>query len=363
MAGKDTGEVRKRFFGNPEIAQRFMGPARLLLGQLKEDMAFNSLQQGVRRAVIRVNQRIEIGPELSKEGNVDIARRFVQILGTVAIVAYSSHGQSEVLIDARAIHTTEVVAEPKSKEGLYLPYVRILLTPAVDGPPSHAWQMFVVDKAAPYITDEQPNNFIHSTIVYVTQEETSDDYTYNRMTNGYGSGGTFQSYESVVFDTPPDSVATNLAISRNESDDDLDGDFHDNALYVFDPADPAHPGEVGELDEWVVVKLLGSVGGPGGIPDFKVIIDLGKPNTLRYEIPLHGAVMTSLYPGAGGGQFRGSPGAVMVNARQGIIFQTDDFVVPPQGNSNYGFNIEPLDAGDYEGTYTYHPDSPLAATQ
>lgn len=120
MAGKDTGEVRKRFFGNPEIAQRFMGPARLLLGQLKEDMAFNSLQQGVRRAVIRINQRIEIGPELSKEGDADITRRFVQLLGSVAIVATSSHGQSEVWIDATAVNTTEVV-ERKVPEGRYEP--------------------------------------------------------------------------------------------------------------------------------------------------------------------------------------------------------------------------------------------------
>jgi hypothetical protein len=93
--GRYTYEIRKRISGDPAIASRFIGPARLLLGQLKEDMAYNSLQQGERHAVIPIEEP--------------------QVTGKVLLSAISVHGQDEVRIDARDV----VIREPE----LYFPYL------------------------------------------------------------------------------------------------------------------------------------------------------------------------------------------------------------------------------------------------
>lgn len=49
MAGKEFREVRKRLGNEPADSSPYVGYARALLGELKEDMARNGLQQGVRR--------------------------------------------------------------------------------------------------------------------------------------------------------------------------------------------------------------------------------------------------------------------------------------------------------------------------
>lgn len=49
MAGKEFREVRKRLGNEPADSSPYIGYARALLGELKEDMARGGLQQGVRR--------------------------------------------------------------------------------------------------------------------------------------------------------------------------------------------------------------------------------------------------------------------------------------------------------------------------
>ena len=139
MAGRETGVVRKRLLGDPELAIRYIGPARTLLGILKNDMAFNRLDQGLRRATIPIEEVIESGPirrPSSEAGSTDTGRndRLLNPQGTsgeeerterrtrghVHLYAMSNHGQDEVWIDARAV----TVEEKTVKGGLeYIPYL------------------------------------------------------------------------------------------------------------------------------------------------------------------------------------------------------------------------------------------------
>ena len=52
MAGREVGEVRKRLGDEPDESAPYIGYARALLGELKADMAYAGLQQGVRRRSI-----------------------------------------------------------------------------------------------------------------------------------------------------------------------------------------------------------------------------------------------------------------------------------------------------------------------
>lgn len=52
MAGREVGEARKRLGDEPDESAPFVGYARALLGELKADMAYAGLQQGVRRRSI-----------------------------------------------------------------------------------------------------------------------------------------------------------------------------------------------------------------------------------------------------------------------------------------------------------------------
>ena len=139
MAGRETGVVRKRLLGDPDLAIRYIGPARTLLGILKNDMAFNRLDQGLRRATIPIEEVIESGPirrPSSEAGSTDTGRndRLLNPQGTsgeeerterrtrghVHLYAMSNHGQDEVWIDARAV----TVVEKTVKGGLeYSPYL------------------------------------------------------------------------------------------------------------------------------------------------------------------------------------------------------------------------------------------------
>jgi hypothetical protein len=286
--GKDTGPVRKRFFGNPEIAQRFMGPARTLLGQLKADMAFNRLPQGLRRAVIPINQRVEIGPELSQEGNVDIARRFVQMLGTVVIVAYSSHGQSEVLIDARALTTAEVVAEVKVPKGGYVPYLfvgtdQFNLYIAEPNPPSaQALGADTVDVIANLGSIQSYGNGVNTAVTVGIDVDALVDITYFITANGlYGVPGIVNAASEIAL--YPASVQEQYAAITARTDVDPPVFFN---AYVLEPAAQDLPYTPRVVPGWYQVRLDGLDG--LNATTVHIVVDLGVAprHTFTFEVNL-----------------------------------------------------------------------------
>lgn len=142
---EDSTDFRKRFLGDPELAARYLGPARTLLGQLKNDMAFHALDQGMRRALIPIDERSESGPfrrptaegagipdtghndwllnPTGASGGEGIEERTERrITGNVHLYAMSNHGIDEVWVDARSVTTIEEKKIPGA--GLeYFPYL------------------------------------------------------------------------------------------------------------------------------------------------------------------------------------------------------------------------------------------------
>ncbi len=121
----ETGEVRKLFTGPPEVTATLVHRARVLLGILKNDMAFNSLPFGQRTERVPVNQSLL---QYTDSGE---RKTEVRAEGIAIVTAGSISGQDWIAIDASAV-TIITIPQPA---GEYIPYLWVgLRTESARGP-------------------------------------------------------------------------------------------------------------------------------------------------------------------------------------------------------------------------------------
>jgi hypothetical protein len=317
--GRYTLEVRKRFSGNPEIAARFMGPARLLLGQLMEDMAYNSLQQGVRRAVIPVNQ------------------------GTVAIVATSSHGQSEVWIDARGI-------TPGVAAGALTPYLfagvkasggpRLYITEPPDAAPPQALGSGTIEVISGSGRIQTYGNGVNTAITVGIDNSAFIDITYFMTAHGMYGVPDWINEESELGLYPPSVLAKHLE-QAGRTDVNYPNFFNS---YVLDPAAEDLPFPPVALPGWYQVRLDWSPF--PGTQTASIIIELGAAASRHTFPPFEVTLEQSQRWG----------GALFIDVVNGVVARLET----AQINGVYDLRFQVLPTPDLTGaTLFYHPDSPL----
>lgn len=279
----ETGEIRKLFAGPPEVTATLVHQARVLLGIVKNGMAFNQLSQGERRITIPIDQRLL---EYTDAGN---RRWSVRAVGRATISASSRHGQDTIAIDATAV-TTTIIPRPQPRV-LVPPFFRVL-TKSVNFPDVltviAAWEPYSATEDTEAVSRRE---WIKQGIPYLESNWFDEDNNFQNADH-YKIWWEFSDLGedwTATYFVSPHTTAGLYAADYKAYPDHFEREYEEDGFIryiVFDPEDPEKtssqpdihqpPHAVGGFPHQVRGRAL------GGWYVIKVLVDGQK--TVRVEI-------------------------------------------------------------------------------
>lgn len=191
----ETGEVRKLFTGPPEVVAPLIHQARVLLGSVKNGMAFNRLLQGERQVRVPVNQRL-LAYSDSPGRTIEVRAE-----GIAVIAAGSRFGQDWIAIDATAVTITTAPVQPR-KNPIYQPRMVVRITHRDGSPHNYAsvstiiWEPFARSGGLYRYYNYFPANPAPGLLTFhVVGNANNGDFGFNYTHDTYLYGGSHLQYD------------------------------------------------------------------------------------------------------------------------------------------------------------------------